>query len=97
MMVLGAMGMVTREPYEDHTPHWLDGRIYPFRFGFVLLLKPEKQVPFRPLVSELDLFGRRADPNWGQRLQTSMRFLTPHDCEILRTALVNASHSAAVA
>jgi HKD family nuclease len=97
MMALGAMGMVTREAYEDHTIHWLDGRVYPFRFGFALLVQPETPVPFRPLISQLDLFGRRVEPNWGQRLQASMRFLSAHDCEVLRTALVDATRSTAVA
>jgi HKD family nuclease len=97
VMALGAMGMVTREAYEDHTPYWPDGRIYPYRFGFALLLKPKTPIPFRSLVPQLDLFRRRADPNWGQRLQTSMRALSMHDCEILRAALLSATPAAEVA
>lgn len=97
MMALGAMGMVTRETYEDHTLHWLDGRVYPYRFGFALLLRPKTPIPFRPLIPELDLFDRRQDPNWGQRLQASMRPLTMHDCEALRGALISATPSAEVA
>jgi len=97
MMVLGAMGVVTRETYEDQPVHWRDGRVYPYRFGFTPMLQPETPVPFRPLVASLDLFGRKADSTWGQRLQASMRSLSPHDCEVLRTALVTATDGAEVA
>lgn len=97
LMQLGAMGIVTREPYEDHTPHWRDGRIYPYRFGFTLMIRPPIQIPFRPLVPSLDLFGRADTPNWGQSLQTSMLSLTPHDCEVLRRAISQADVEGAVA
>lgn len=97
LMQLGAMGMVTTEPYEDRTPHWQDGRIYPYRFGFAVLLRPPSPVPFRPLVPRLDLFGRADDSNWGQALQASMRPLTADDCEVLRAALVAAAAGTAVA
>lgn len=90
MMALGAMGLVTTDPYEDRTPHWEDGRLYPYRFGFSVLLRPSVQPPFKPLVPELDLFDRSADPNWGQRLQASMRELSPHDTNVLRKALTSA-------
>jgi len=97
MMSIGAMGIVTRETYEDHTIHWHDGRIYPYRFGFALLLRPDSPVPFRPLIPQLDLFDRQRDPNWGQRLQASMRQLSMHDCEILRTSLASATSSSGAA
>ncbi len=97
LMQLGAMGIVTRELYEDHSVHWDDGRIYPYRFGFSLMIRPPKPIPFRPLVPNLDLFERRADPNWGQRLQVSMRALSAHDCEVLRQALGRAASGVAVA
>jgi HKD family nuclease len=97
LMQLGAMGMVTTAPYEDHTLHWQDGRVYPYRFGFTVLLRPPSPVPFRPLVRQLDLFGRADEPNWGQALQASMRPLTAHDCEVLRAALVAAEAGTAVA
>lgn len=94
---LGAMGVVTREPYEDHTPHWPDERIYPFRFGFSLMIQPTSPIPFRPLVSSLDLFGRVDTSRWGQALQASMRELTPHDSDVLRQALSQADSGWAVA
>ncbi len=97
LMQLGAMGMVTTEAYEEHTLHWQDGRVYPYRFGFTLLLQPPSPIPFRPLVPKLDLFGRQENSNWGQALQASMRPLTPHDCEVLRAALVVAEAGTAVA
>jgi len=97
MMQLGAMGIVTRELYEDHVPHWPDERIYPFRFGFSLLIQPLSPIPFRPLVPSLDLFGRKDSTRWGQSLQASMRALTPHDCEVLRAALSQADAGGAVA
>ncbi len=91
---LGALGMVTSDPYEDHSTYWPD-RTYPHRFRFSLLLKPPTPIPLRPLVPELDLFGRRDDPTWGQRLQRSMVDLAPRDAEILRAALVTAAGVAA--
>ena len=97
LMQLGAMGIVTRGPYEDHAPHWRDGKIYPYRFGFTVMIRPPIQVPFRPLVPMLDLYGRADTPNWGQSLQTSMLPLTPHDCEVLRTAINQADSEGAVA
>lgn len=97
LMQLGAMGIVTQELYEDHTVHWRDGRIYPYRFGFTLMIRPPSPIPFRPVVSSLDLFDRRMDSNWGQRLQASMRRLSAHDCEVLRQALTQAESGGAVA
>lgn len=97
LMQLGAMGIVTREPYEDHALHWRDGRIYPFRFGFTLMIRPPSPIPFRPLVPSLDLFGRVDAPKWGQALQASMRPLTPHDCDVLRQALSQADFDVGVA
>ena len=97
VMAIGAMGMVTRDLYEDHSVHWHDGRTYPYRFGFTILLRPQAPVPIRPLIPQLDLFGRRDDPHWGQGLQTSMLRLTPHDSDVLQQALVTASSAGAVA
>jgi hypothetical protein len=97
VMSIGAMGIVTRETYEDHALHWRDGRVYPYRFGFAIMMRPEAPIPIRPLLSELDLFGRRDDSTWGRRLQASMRSLTAHDCEVLRTALMSAGRAADVA
>jgi HKD family nuclease len=97
LMALGAMGIVTRETYQDSSIHWHDGKIYPYRFGFAVMIQPGAPVPFRPLVPSLDLFGRTADSNWGQRLQASMRELTAHDAEVLRAALVTAGDHSRVA
>jgi HKD family nuclease len=97
LMQLGAMGIVTRELYEDRSVHWHDGRIYPYRFGFSLMIRPPSPVPFRPLVPSLDLFGRQDSPNWGQSLQTSMLSFTAHDCEVLRGAISQADAGGAVA
>ncbi len=91
---LGALGMVTSDAYEDHSQYWPD-RTYPYRFRFSLLLKPPTPIPLRPLVPDLDLFGQRDDPAWGQRLQRSMVDLTPRDAELIRAALVAASGAAA--
>ena len=83
-------GIVTKEPYEDHSIHWHDGRIYPYRFGFSMLVRPPAPIPFRPLVPSLELFGRQEDAKWGQRLQASMKALSFQDAEVLRQALTQA-------
>ena len=97
LMQHGSMGTVTRWPYEEHAPHSRDAKVSPYRFGFTVMIRPPIQVPFRPLVPMLDLYGRADTPNWGQSLQTSMLPLTPHDCEVLRTAINQADSEGAVA
>jgi HKD family nuclease len=95
---LAAMGLVTREPYTDHSVLWSDDdRVYPHRFNFDLLLRPPRPVPFQPLVRQLDLFGRADLTNWGVRLQAAMKALTTYDCEILRSALAAAEGGSLVA
>lgn len=94
VMALGAMGIVTKGLYEDRSPYWPD-RTYPWRFHFAKLIEPRHPVPFRPLVEQLDLFGRRADPHWGQGLQRSMIKLSGHDADVLRVALASAGRNAA--
>jgi len=88
---IAAMGVVTREPYEDHAVIWPeDDRLYPYRFNFEVLLKPARPLPFRPLISQLELFGMNEDPTWGVRLQRSMHALGAHDCRLLRGVLASA-------
>jgi HKD family nuclease len=94
LMAVGGVGMVTTEPYEDHTPYWPD-RTYPHRFQFALLVKPPTPIPLRPMISQMDLFGRREDPTWGQKLQRSMVPLSTRDGHLLREGLVSAAGAAA--
>lgn len=94
MMVLAAMGVVTRPPYEDHSAIWFgDERIYPHRFRFEPMIKPARPVSFRLLVPQLDLFGRQDVETWGTKLQKAMVKLSAHDAAVLRSALAAADES----
>ena len=95
---LAAMGIVTRSPYSDQTTLWMDDeRKYPFRFNFEVLLRPPRPVAFRPLAKELELFGKRDSPNWGQHLQAAMKPLSGNDSEKLRIALSADARTSSVA
>lgn len=83
---IGAVGLVTGNPYEDRTPYWSD-RLYPYRFRFELLVRCVPPIPIRPLVSQLELF-RRDPEQWGQRLQRSAVELSPSDAALLRATVL---------
>jgi len=63
---------------------------------FFYITIPLMQLGAMGLVTK-GLFERRADSNWGRRLQASMKPLTPRDAELLRSALVQADRGASVA
>jgi HKD family nuclease len=77
-----AVAVGPARPSQDRP--WPD-RPYPYQMDVQFLWVASRRPSIRPLIGHLDLFDR-SERNWGQRLQTTLRQLSPRDFEILSRA-----------
>jgi hypothetical protein len=65
-------------------------RPYPYQMDIQFLVVADPRPPIRPMLRDLDLFGR-SELGWGQKLQTTLRELTQRDFEVMSSAVDAAS------
>jgi hypothetical protein len=82
---LGALAVAVGPARTSSERPWPD-RAYPYQMDIQFLSVADPRPSIRPFIAELELFGGSTS-NWGQRLQTTLRELSPRDFGVLSNAL----------
>ncbi len=92
---LGGVALAAGPARSSQERPWPD-RPYPYQMDIQFLSVVDPRPSIRPLVEELDLFGR-TQAGWGQRLQTTLRELSERDFGLLARAVGLSSATGEVA
>lgn len=97
---IGGLAEVTGAPFEDETPVWDSkkaGEEYPFRFPIrrvAIIDDPADFVPVEAFIDALEYPRRWPRENWTLAFQGNVHKLSPHDHEILASAVRAAAREA---